>query len=103
VTVTVLVGTDAVTVRAVTPKHEQAEENRTTPEHGVAYAGREVGTTVTCLLAKSPAPRGSAMTKEPRFFKTVTVEDTVAVAVAYTPKWISNCSREAHGRVILRL
>jgi hypothetical protein len=71
--VTVTVEADAVTVLAVTPKQEQAEENRTTPEHGVAYAGRDEGTTVTCLLAKSPAPRGSAITKALRFCKTVVV------------------------------
>jgi hypothetical protein len=59
-------------VLAVTPKQEHAEEKRTTPEHGVAYAGRDEGTTVTCLLAKF-FPRGSAMTKEPRFCKTVVV------------------------------
>jgi hypothetical protein len=46
---TVARGADKVTVRAVTPMQEHAEEYLTAPEHGEAYAGMRVGMAV-CLL-----------------------------------------------------
>ena len=45
----VVVGAVTVVARGETPMHEHAEEYLTVPEQSEAYAGTELGRTVTCL------------------------------------------------------
>jgi hypothetical protein len=67
----VTVGVGAVVVIAVMPAQEQALLYLTTPEHALAYAGTEEGTTVTCRGAR--AASSARLAGGPTVTVTVTV------------------------------